>query len=290
MGDALGAPLEGLSRREIVSEHGRVDNYVRSFSRRNLEPGQWTDDTALALATLQSLIVSRTLDLPDIKERMVSAYNMEPFRGYGPNTRKVLEGKRPSVRSVGNGAAMRIAPVALFFHDDLAALREGVEKVGRITHISTDSIDGAQAVAFAIARAVRGELVPGSLIGETIEYLGPNADMSYKLGEVRELLEDQRIGTDDALEHIGTRGLALESVGSAFYSFLKSPPDFYESVIRAVNAGGDTDTIGCLTGYLSGAYNGDSRIDRKWLGRLEARSELEYLSDDLADLISQRSQ
>jgi len=288
VGDALGAQLEGLNRSEIKAAYGKVSNYVKNPSRKNLEPGQWTDDTALTLATMQSLVINKTLDLSDIKDRMGEAYKMEPFRGYGPNTRKVLEGGQPSKKSKGNGAAMRIAPVALFYHNDFDALRENVEKASQITHVAADAIDGAQAVAFAVAKAVRGELKPGDLIDETVNYLGLNTEMSYKLREVKDLIADQSMRTEEALDHIGTRGLALESVGCAFYAFLKTPNNFYESIIQAINAGGDTDTIGCITGYLSGTYNGEEKIERKWLNRLEGRSDIRCWSGDLFDLIRLR--
>jgi ADP-ribosylglycohydrolase len=269
-----------MSRQAILSSFGRVDKYVNNPRKRN-GPGQWTDDTALTLATMDSIITRREIDLADIRAKMEQAYQEDPANGYGSTTIKAFKGEKPNPKRAGNGAAMRIAPVALFSHMRFDKLRKDVTAVSRITHTNPEAIDGALAMAFAVASAVRGELRPSSLIMRTVAYLSPTSEMAYKLREVEDILRDPAMPVEEGLEHIGTRGYVLESVGSAFYAFLKTPRDFRESVVNAVNAGGDTDTVGSLAGAISGAFNGVHGIPRRWLNGLEARAHIEELGQIL---------
>ncbi|MEA3493888.1 MAG: ADP-ribosylglycohydrolase family protein [Candidatus Margulisiibacteriota bacterium] len=279
-GDALGAPVEDMTRRQITGQFGRVTNYVDN-PRKSVRPGEWTDDTALTWATMSAIVDGGEVDAKNISSAMRMMFDLHPDRGYGLTTRRALSGEKDRHLRPANGAAMRIAPVALFSCLDVETMRTQVIDISRITHRHRDSIDGALAIAFAIASAARAELQPNRIILETIRFLGATTEMSYKLQEVQDLLDNEAISTEQALAHIGTRRNVLESVGSAFYAFLKSPDDFYRSVTEAVNAGGDTDTIASLTGALSGAYNGLEGIPRKWVNNLEAKPAIDEYSQRL---------
>ncbi|NQU16509.1 MAG: ADP-ribosylglycohydrolase family protein [Candidatus Saganbacteria bacterium] len=283
-GDALGQPLEGKTPSQIMDLHGRVDRYVNN-PKKPLGPGQWTDDTAFKKATLISIVKENRIDVDDIRFRMLSAFTFEPKRGYGITTRKALNGDRVRRHVPSNGAAMRIGPVALFNCLDLEKLRTDVNAVSRITHQHQDSIGGAMSIAFAIAKAARGQLRPNSIIQETIDFIGRVTNMASQLSEVDRLLADDSVSVEEAVEYIGTRSFALDSVGSAFYLFLKSPFDLSQSLISAVNSGGDTDTIASLTGDLSGAFNGITAIPGRWLSNLEDRNHLDELSCRLEQLV-----
>jgi ADP-ribosylglycohydrolase len=282
VGDALGAPLEAMRREQIRELTGqKIDRYITTSRHPRLSLGQWTDDTALALAAAESISEQGELDVEAIRLSMMQMYHQEPDRGYGLATRRALDSMvrrgrpRPS-----NGAAMRIHPVALFCSNYMEGLLESVTEVSRITHHHEDAVDAAVAVAFAVAVAARAELEPTDLIRQTIAYLRPHSNMGYKLQEVADLLFAD-VTTEEGLEQIGTRGLALETVGSAIFVFLRTPDDFYRSVVSAVNAGGDTDTIGAITGAISGTYNGVEAIPKRWLSHLEARNEIDELSQRL---------
>jgi ADP-ribosylglycohydrolase len=287
VGDALGAPLEGLSRQRIRSTFGEVDRFIKN-PRKKIEPGQWTDDTALTLATTDSLLDNRCFDPAALFEEMKAAYLAEPWRGFGPNARAAFEGSRPRKHRLdGAGAAMRIAPLALLFAEDLDILRQNVIAACRLTHPSRAAEDGALAVSFLISLSVRGALSPDSAVAETIAFLGERSDMGHKLQEVQELLASPAVTTEAGLEHLGTRGYVLESVGSAVYAFLRTPDDLRRSLISAVNAGGDTDTVGSITGAISGAYNGVESLPNKWLNKLEARSVIDDLGKKQFELSGQ---
>jgi ADP-ribosylglycohydrolase len=281
VGDAMGAPVEGMKRQEILNKFGVVDKYVNGPHRRRGQ-GQWTDDTALSLATMDSIIARGTVDVQHVKTRLTETFQEDLAKGtYGLTTVKALTGNKVNRRRAGNGAAMRIAPVALFSHKNFDQLREDVTAVSRLTHTNPESIDGALAIAFAVALGVRNELRPNSLIMQARAYLGPGSEMSYKLSEVEDLVRHAGVSVQEGLEHIGTRGYVLESVGSAFFAFLKSPQDFRQSIVNAVNAGGDTDTIGSMAGAISGTYNGLHGIPGKWVRGLESRSVIEDLGQVL---------
>jgi len=280
VGDALGAPVEGLSREKIAARFGWISDYIINPKKKRIALGQWTDDTALTMATAASLVEKQAVNLEDITEKMRFAFQFHENRGYGITTRKALSGDRrgkSGLRS-SNGVAMRIAPIALYSSSNLDELRTNVELIGRITHQNQDSIDAALGVAFAIASAVRGELQPPRLIQRTIAFLG-RTDMSAKLMEAEDILNFEPSKTTiEGLDYIGTQGNALETVGSAFYAFLRTPGNFRESVTHAVNAGGDCDTVASVTGAISGSYNGFEGIPKKWVNNVEMRTEIDELS------------
>jgi len=281
VGDALGTSVEFKPRGSFSPLTDMVGG-----GPFGLLPGQWTDDTALTLATIKSLATKGLFDPDDIRFNLLMAYKKDPSRGYGNTTRKALESTKRSKGKTyaSNGAAMRIAPVALFSCSDLDALRTNVIQASIITHSHPEAINGALAVAFALASSVRGELKPKKIIAETIDFIGATTEMAFKLREVSDILNNRKTSIEEGLEHIGTRTNVLESVGSAFYAFLKTPENFPASVLNAVNAGGDTDTIGSLTGALSGAFNGIKAIPLKWINVLEDKHSLEELSWNLFEV------
>ncbi|MBN2058134.1 MAG: ADP-ribosylglycohydrolase family protein [Candidatus Saganbacteria bacterium] len=282
VGDALGAPVEAMSREQITARLGKwVDRYITTSRHPRISLGQWTDDTALSLATAESIVEQNGLDVNQVRLSLMTMFNGQPDRGYGQTTRRALDPmSRPAKARPSNGAAMRIHPVGLYHYWSMESLLDSVVEVSRITHQHQDAIDAAVAVAFAVAKAARGELKPAELLEETIAFLPPHSNMGEKLREVEDLLFMQ-VRTEDGLEQLGTRPLALETVGSAFYAFLRTPDDFYQSLIAAVNAGGDTDTVGSITGAISGCYNGIEKIPSRWLNHLEARGLIDEISQRL---------
>ncbi len=98
------------------------------------------------------------------------------------------------------------------------------------------------------------------------------------------------IPPEEALSEIGTSGYIIETVTAAVYCFSKTPKDFSASVLSAVSAGDDADSVACLTGAFSGAYNGISGIPLEWLSQLEDREWLMRLAGCLHTLSSGKSQ
>ncbi|MCS7233924.1 MAG: ADP-ribosylglycohydrolase family protein [Synergistetes bacterium] len=288
VGDALGMPFEGWNSRDIRKKWDR-----KSFlSRAGLKAGQFTDDTMLAIAQAESIIDKGDIDPEDTAKKLVEWYKKGDTRGVGKVTKEAIEKllKGISWRESGiggdmaasNGGAVRVVPLALLYKDDFNKLKEKVKLAVEITHKNIEAIKGAQAIAYAIARASSGTLNPDTFLMEVADYVG-NSEIANKLKKAHSYLQED-FPPMDALPLLGTSVYVVESVPSALYCFAFSPDSFLGSVVNAVMAGGDTDTIAALTGAISGAFNGAGAIPENWLNGLERRDYITSLGERLYEL------
>jgi ADP-ribosylglycohydrolase len=291
VGDALGMPVEGARASSIRSRLGRVTDFLPA-PWRNLQAGQWTDDTKMMLCHARSIADTGRVDLDDIARRFLEWMEGNDWRGMGNATysslKRLSEGASPresgetGERAAGNGTAMRIAPVALLLYRDLEALRRAAEAASVITHNNPEAVAGSRAVCYAVARAVRGAPDPGALLGESADYVDPS-EVSERLRLASRLLE-RDVDEEEALVRLGTSGYVVETVASAFYCVMRHPGDFEETVIAAVSAGQDADTTGAIAGALSGALNGVESIPERWASGVEAADEIIALADRIFEL------
>lgn len=292
VGDALGMPFEGWSSRDIRKKWDR-----KSFlSRAGLKPGQFTDDTMLAMVQAESLVDKGDVDPEDIARKLVDWYKKGDTRGIGKITKdaieKLLKGISWKESGIGgnlaasNGGAVRAIPIGLFFYKDLEELKEKVRVAVEITHKNPEAIKGAQAVAYVIARACRGDLNPETILIDAAKYVG-NSEIAKRLEKAQHYLEED-FPPMDALPLLGTGVYVVESVPSALYCFAFSPDSFLGSVVNAIISGGDTDTIASIAGAISGAFNGVSVIPGNWLNGLERKDYLASLGDRLYEACLRR--
>lgn len=288
VGDALGMPFEGWNSRDIRKKWDR-----KSFlSRAGLKPGQFTDDTFLAVTQAESLIDKEGFDPEHTAKKLVEWYKKGDTRGIGKITKeaieKLLKGISWKESGIGgdmaasNGGALRAIPVALLYKDDLNKLKENVRLAVEITHKNPEAIKGAQAVAYVIARACNGDLNPETILMETAEYLG-KSEVSNKLLKAHDYLQEG-FPPMDALPLLGTSVYVVESIPSALYCFAFSPDSFLGSVVNAIMGGGDTDTIAAIAGAVSGAFNGLDAIPQHWLEGLERKDYLISIGEKLYEL------
>lgn len=269
VGDALGAPVEGWRFTEVQS----LD---RAGVRWPMRSGRYTDDTEMMIGVAESLISRKGFDGADMARTFIRNY--DPARGYGPGTKAALQRLRAGAHwseaskglfggagSWGNGAAMRIAPVGLFYYDDVDTLRMIAEHASQITHAHELGREGAVLQAIAVAFAVRGER-RGLL--DALKGFAHQEEYRVKLQKLEALLEAESSTEEEIITELGVGEAAFESVPTAIYAFLRFA-SFEASVTYAVSLGGDSDTIGAMTGALSGAYYGGEAIPAEWLERLE---------------------
>ncbi len=188
VGDALGAPLEGLGPQQIKSQYGVVDDYVdgskawRRKSDRWRLPGLYTDDTQQALSVAETLIECGQMQTSHLIETWRRMYRTPVehtggrfpngvHRNVGKNFRTTLEGlsaglpvEQVSQSSAGLGAAVRVIPLAIAFYEDSDQLYRSVVESSLLTHCDVRSIAAALAVAFATARLLNGESREPSLL------------------------------------------------------------------------------------------------------------------------------
>lgn len=288
VGDALGAPFEG--RWQVSPEQ------VEAAAER-LEALIYTDDTHMMIGMTESLIKSEGFDGRDMTYTFIRNYELEPFRGYGPGPPRIFRAIRAGAAwdttaqelygggSFGNGSAMRIAPVGVFYYDDPAMLREVAHKSSQITHAHRLGKEGAALQAYAVALATKLEhktaFDQDNFLTKLTDFV-EEVIYKEKLAKIKELIA-QPDRARAAME-LGNGIEAFNSVPSAIYSFLIHPDSFAQAVIHAVSLGGDTDTIGAMTGAIAGAYLGVEAIPNQWRDKLENRLYLTELAEKLWQL------
>ncbi|KOX68946.1 Poly(ADP-ribose) glycohydrolase ARH3 [Melipona quadrifasciata] len=213
--------------------------------------------------------------------------------------------------SWGNGGAMRVAPVALFSYENYDKLLDTVRRVTRITHTHKVGIDGAILQATAIYQSLRldpsQELNVVNFIDDLTckmdpiekdeEGLGLSEPQPYKmqLRVMKSLMseDDQNLSDERVIQKLGNSVAALYSVPTAIFCFLRAQKPitgiqtdnpFRRAVQYAISLGGDTDTIGSMTGAIAGAFYGEEKINSNLLQHCEASEEFRILGDRLFEL------
>ena len=287
VGDALGMPVEGFSEREIRQNFGKIADFIAAPSR-NLKSGQVTDDTHLTIAIAESILETGDFD-PEIAARKFVEWLKDPV-GAGTGClnacKKMKEGipwYEAGTNSAGCGAAMRVAPLGLYYYDKPELMINHVQISAQITHKDPRAVAGAVAVALAVSMALAAEEInKENFLSRIIDATRPISDPFAE--SVRNV--QNAMGLFD----IGTTSMAIHTVPAALYCFLRSPNNFTSSVLRAVNAGGDTDSIAAITGAISGAFNGINAIPLHWQEGVEKGREIKNLAQKLFQLREQKDE
>jgi len=279
IGDSLGAQREGTYGFEEVTEPGPA----------------YTDDTAMMIAVAESLIECNGFDGAHMARLFVRSFEREPWRGYGAGPPGIFEmiktGRKWDEKldrelydggSFGNGSAMRVAPVGLFYYNDPEKLREVSCQSSRITHSHPLGMEGAALQAYAVSLAIKGEK---DLPEKLKEFTG--VDIYRKKMDVLEKLLDKKEDRERVVRELGNGIEAFNSVPTAIFSFLANS-SFKEALIYAVSLGGDTDTIGAMTGAIAGAWWGIDSIPPEWKENLENRDYMEGLGMRIWETVCRR--
>ena len=331
VGDALGAPLEGLTAQQILAHYGQVDDYVdgsRAWKKKPYRwrmPGLYSDDTQQALALADVLLECGKVDPGRLAAIYVGMANPKggyvgAHRGVGRSFRQVLnllENGAPPCQtgqlSAGVGAAMRIAPVAIYYDaDDDAGLFEAVMAASLMTHRDVRSLAGASAVAHAVRRLLDGEARGASLLfrlagdvardergvtdrcPDVTSALRHRGAMSKAVAHAESVLdlprgrafaalveEANRHGAEPACKR-PTMGFPPACIPTCLYLLLTTD-SFEEAIVEVVNLGGDADTAGAILGAMAGAHYGVDAIPERWLSRLVNREAIEARAQALAN-------
>ncbi len=180
---------------------------------------------------------------------------------------------------------MRAAPIGVLYHDNPAEIRQVAYQSSQITHAHPLGKEGASLQAYAVAMATA--LDPSEIFGSA-DFLAELTAFTQarvyqeKLNSVGQLL----LAPDEArvIAELGHGIEAFNSVPTAIYSFLAHPHSFTRAVLYSISLGGDTDTIGAMTGAISGAYLGVDSIPAEWRAKLENSRYITDLAQGLWDL------
>jgi ADP-ribosyl-[dinitrogen reductase] hydrolase len=264
VGDALGAPLEFMSAEEIRSKHGDEVREMIGGGWLNVAPGEITDDTQMTLAVAEGIAENPCDPIPAIGRRFIEWYDGRPkdignccrgaityakadgasdFQGWFSAAQRVHE--ETGGRTAGNGALMRtIYPALWYGYETIQA-----EQIARMTHIHNHS----RLTVIAYTRAV------ADLIGADYDIKWGKERIEYHIKTARDLINDKKLQPD---------GYAPNSLVCAANA-IRDTDSFEDALVRAVNLGGDADTIGAITGGLAGALYGAEAIPQRWTDTLD---------------------
>lgn len=282
IGDALGAPFEGSS----ITSTSQVKASAKKMSLL-----RYTDDTHMAIGITESLICCREFSGAAMAERFINNFEREPWRGYGPGPPRIFKKIRSGVPwdqaafdiypggSYGNGSAMRVAPLALFFYQNREQLISAARLQSLITHAHTLGIEGAvlQALAVALVTTDASNLSARDIL-ILLKTQATEEIYLRKLTETETLLNTASAEEKDIVTLLGNGIEAFNSVPTAIYCALRHPNSYKKTVLEAVSLGGDADTIACMAGAISGAWLGIDSIPQEWIVKLENRDYLEELA------------
>lgn len=290
IGDAMGAPVEF----KLPGSFTPVTEMVGG-GLFQLDPGQWTDDTSMALCLADSLIATGGFDAVDQLRRYVRWFR----EGYlsstgecfdvGINTQAALlrfeqTGEAhcgsPDPHAAGNGCLMRLAPVPLAFAYDPAAAIAFAGESARTTHGAVAAVDASRYLAALIAGALHGA-TKAELVGDVYE---PTPGFWARAPLAPEVMEVAR-GSFRRKNppQIQGSGYVVRSLEAALWAFHRAE-DFRDGCLRAVNLGDDADTTGAVFGQLAGAFHGLRGIPREWRMTLHQRELIKRFAERLYDL------
>lgn len=278
VGDALGATLE-FSQRDSHKHHTEMTG----GGPFNLAPGVWTDDTSMAVAMADSLLIKKYFDATDIMNRFMqwrihgmyspthscfdigttTAQAMDRFAADGHPYAGV-----PDASQAGNGALMRLAPVALASARDPKLARALAGASSALTHGAPESIDACKFFATLLCEAMGGRS-KRDVIGVR-PWQGERKVIALAQGGWRDKTRDQ----------VRSSGYVIDTLEAALWS-VHTTNSFEEALVKAVNLGDDADTVGAVTGQLAGAIYGASSIPQRWLKKLAWRGHITEMADQL---------
>ncbi len=258
----------------------------------NLQAGQWTDDTSMALCLAASLIEKREFDPIDQLERYVRWWRdgymscagrcVDIGRTVSAALERFERVREPypgdtDPRSAGNGSIMRLAPVVLFYAGSPRKAIDFAAASSRTTHRAREAVDACRYMASLAVGLLRGrtkeavldadyEAVPGLWDVEPLE----RRIARIRRGSFKERRPPQIRGS----------GYVVASLEAALWAFWSSG-DFREGALLAVNLGDDADTTGAVYGQIAGAAYGMAGIPPAWIDRIAWRDRIIGMADEL---------
>ena len=278
LGDAMGGPFEGQPGPIRFQQHA-----AWSIS----------DDSQLTLATCESIIEAGKVSAEHVAQRFVHWYRARRITGMGSSTLKALRdldagshwalaGAKGEM-SAGNGAAMRIAPLAFHLNPEHDQDRQLIRDIARITHHNEEAYAGALVMVTAIRSVTFGQSAPIDILQTALRYL-PDSRVRDRIVQLSALSGDSiaAIATK-----FGSSAYVVDSVPLALFAarLIEHYP-FDELLRMVIEAGGDTDTNASMTGQIAGAWIGAANIPRTMIELLPETTYIQRVAHQFAGTVA----
>ena len=276
VGDTMGVPVEFNSRGKLLLN---PVTEMLEYGTHNMPKGCWSDDTSMTLATMDSIIKCKEINTNDMADKFIKWYRNGEYTAtgimfdIGTTTQQALVKYQRGIDIAskcggereydnGNGSLMRMLPIAYYCYlkglEDTEILKI-VKEVSSITHRHPISILGCYIyVRLAI------ELLKGKGLLQTYQEI-KKLDYSYFTEDT--IYKYERILNNDIglynINEISSNGYIVSTLEASLWTLINSK-SFNETIIKAINLGEDTDTVGACVGGLAGIYYGIENIKQKW--------------------------
>ncbi|MEO6463077.1 MAG: ADP-ribosylglycohydrolase family protein [Candidatus Eisenbacteria bacterium] len=279
--------LDGLSVGDAFGQRFFTDTatVAERISLRTLPPAPWqtTDDTAMALSIVDVLAEHDGIDRDRLAERFAARFVREPWRGYGSGAHEILgrlargeawtsvaPGVFGGTGSMGNGGAMRAAPIGAWFADDVPRAALEARRSAEVTHAHPEGQAGAIAVSVAAAWVAAGAGAPAELFATVLAHMPPGAT---RTGIVAAAALSAQANVQDAVGRLGNgeRVTAQDTVPFTLWCIARHPGAYEDALWTTVSGLGDRDTTCAIVGGILAA-DPAVEIPADWL---RAREPLE---------------
>ncbi|MBN1802632.1 MAG: ADP-ribosylglycohydrolase family protein [Candidatus Lokiarchaeota archaeon] len=308
IGDTLGYPFEGFLRSDIYSRFVDFEDYI--FKNKSLFK-TYTDDTQLTLHVAQALIRGNGYNANNLVNEFVMWLDDPPIGpGYGciSSIRKLKYGtpwREAASNSGGNGAAMRIAPMGLFYSRDIDSLKKAVLDSCSLTHshpaASAGALVIARAISFLLFQDPKQRFSTEEFINVISEPVNTSSEETWRemVKILRKVQNSLHLSLEEGLVRFSQAGVkppyfiedyigeafvhpyTLSTVACSIFVFLKRLDSFKDCILELSTSGGDCDTVGAIGGSLAGAFFGLKRIPSEFIKLVRNQKKILNTSEEL---------
>lgn len=305
LGDCLGMPVQFLTREEIKKNPVKT---MEGYGTYNMPPGTWSDDSSMALATLFSLKENNRVDYDDIMKRFVCWVHKGEYTPAGVSfdmgntclgaineyihSKNYLSCGKTGERANGNGALMRIMPMCLYAYEKVKQEKwtiknamDHIHQASALTHNHLRSKMACGIYFFMVCSILNRE---GSLqellqagIDDAIRFYHGNIENYTQLAYYSRLFHLDEFAQCQETE-IKSTGYVVDSLEAAIWSLITTD-SLKEALLRAVNLGDDTDTIGAIAGGLAGLYYGYESAPEEWRRSIIKETDIIALCEEMEE-------
>ena len=299
IGDAIGVPIEFVNRTKLQKEPITT---MQGYGSHAVPEGTWSDDTSMTLATLDSLIECKSINYKDIADKFLNWINNAKYTAtdivfdIGFTTRNALtryhlEKLEPTlcggdkINENGNGSLMRMLPIALYVYyknlkeEEIITI---VKNISSITHAHEISHLGC----YIYVKYIQYLLTGLNKLESYQRVLELNYEKYFTKESINEYQRILKTNIKDlSIDDINSSGYIRHTLEAVLWTILTTD-NYKDAIIKAINLGEDTDTIGAITGSIAGLIYGYNTFPKEWLNKLKKLDYLEEISNKFEQIFN----